>query len=103
MVKWSNLGPAQIGLIRWGQVSYYFRDQCDLTCPQLDSAGFKLDYQLIHFGPTSLPPILNFIILVHALRSTTPLTLRWDSLARYFGEHIRRGQVEYQFGTEHIG
>jgi hypothetical protein len=42
-----------------------------LTCPQLDSAGFKLDYQLIH----SLPPILNFIILVHALRSITPSRL----------------------------
>ena len=83
-VHWGqSIGDSPLGQVKFGSSSngsfvgdsqlsvHPFRGPCNLTCPQLDSAGFKLDYQLIHFGPTSLPPILNFIILVQALRSTT--------------------------------
>jgi hypothetical protein len=44
------------------------------------SAGFKLDYQLLDFPPTSLPPFLNFIILVHALQSTKIIPGRLDGV-----------------------
>jgi hypothetical protein len=45
-----------------------------------NSAAFKLDYQLLDFPPTSLPPLLNFIILVHTLQSTKNPPSRLDAV-----------------------
>jgi len=44
------------------------------------SAGFKLDYQLLDFAPTPVPPLLNFIIFVHETQFTKKPCSRLDGV-----------------------
>ena len=70
---------SSVDTVRFGQLVFATK------ITHSSSTGFKLDDQLLDFPPTSLPPLLNFIIFgpCPPVHQNPPFTPRWGSLVGY--------------------